>query len=103
MLCGLDDLDGDVVTNLQVQIWWHTDLWYTDLTAVHCVVWSHELERRHNWMRHVWWVGIAVKLQTDIDVDQGVSMTWEPAWLERYGSSIDRPLRAILSERHASA
>lgn len=103
MLRGLDDLDCDVVSHLKAQIRRHSDLRYAELSRVLLIRRSSDLERRDHRMRHVRRRQIPWTINTDVDVEEGLAVSWKPSWLYRYRASIYWPLRAILCRWHAAA
>lgn len=82
MLSSLNDLDGDVVTNAEVQTCWHGYSRQADLALIRVVRRANDLEWWYNWMRHVWCSQVAWTIDADVDVDQCVLVTREPARLE---------------------
>lgn len=95
MLCDLNDLQRDVLSDLQTQIRWHTNLWYAPSTGILVVGRGRELEGPYDGMRVVWWCCLAFLLDANVDVKEGFAVSGKPPRLERKSTTLVRPQRAI--------
>ena len=82
MLRKLDNLNSRVVADLRRVVCGQRYLWQAELAWVFQVVGAHELERRHDGVRHVLGRGLAGLVDANVDVEHGEAVAWEPAGLD---------------------
>lgn len=98
MLGCLNYLDGSVVASLHADVGGQGHLRQTDCTRVGVVCRTSDLEGRDDGVAHVLWDCA----ETNVDVDQGSFVAWEPARLECDTAAVDGPLGAVVGARHTT-
>lgn len=91
MLCGLNHLDGGIITSLDTDIRGQGNLRQTEGTGVGVVGRAGDLEGRNNRVAHI----LRNRAETKVDIDQSSLVAREPTRLDRNGASLDGPLGTV--------
>ena len=98
MLGSLDDLDGGILPHCGGIVGRKRHLGHADAAIVPIIVWACDAE--HGLHDHGVILGRGAVAQ--VDVDEGLRMTTEPARLKADGTPFHRPFGAVAGHGHSS-
>lgn len=88
----LDHLDCGVVSDVEGQVGRQRHLWETEGARVGVFAWADDLNAREHHVGHVGGIGA----DSEVNVDEGGSVTLKPPGLERDSSAFQWPFGAVL-------
>lgn len=98
MFGRLDYLNSRIITGANTNVGRQGHLWQTHSARVRVVGRTDDLEWLNDRVAHVLW-DLA---ESEVNIDQGSGMTWEPARLEGKSTTADGPFGSVGRSGHST-